>query len=80
MEAIKAKSGGGVIGDKEWVARTTWDGKELIFVREHSCYDLDSTSLRDLAERRIMQCQYEMKHWQDLLDKRETYINENAGE
>ena len=67
---------GGVIGDKEWVARTTWDGKELIFVREHSCYDLDSTSLRDMAEIRIRQCEYEKKHWEDLLRKREDFIKE----
>ena len=70
-----SKSGSGVIGGKEWVARTTWDGKELIFVREHHCYDLDSTSLRDMAEVRIRQCEYEKKHWEDLLRKREDFIN-----
>jgi hypothetical protein len=73
---MMSESGGGVLGDKEWVARTTWDGKELIFVREHSCYDLESNTLRDMAERRIRQCEYELKHWQDLLEKRDNLIRE----
>ena len=62
--------------NKEWVTRTTWDGKELVFVREHSCYDLDSSSLRDMAEKRIRQCEYEKKHWQDLLYRRDAFIEE----
>ena len=74
-----SKSGGGVIGDKEWVARTTWDGKELIFVREHSCYDLNSDSLRNIAETRIRQCEYEKKHWEDLLERREEFIRGQNG-
>ena len=65
------------MSDKEWVTRTTWDGKELVFVREHSCYDLDSTSLRDIAETRIRQCEYEKKHWQELLDRRSDFIEKN---
>ena len=68
------------MSDKEWVTRTTWDGKELVFVREHSCYDLDSTSLRDIAETRIRQCEYEKKHWQDLLDRRDAFIEEKKKE
>jgi len=66
------------MSDKEWVTRTTWDGKELVFVREHSCYDLDSTSLRDIAETRIRQCEYEKKHWQELLDRRSAFIEKNG--
>jgi len=63
---------------KEWITRTTWDGKELVFVREHSCYDLDSTTLRDIAENRIRQCEYEKKHWQELLERRSSFIEKNG--
>tara|TARA_R110002020_G_scaffold404383_3_gene614455 strand:+ start:2190 stop:2432 length:243 start_codon:yes stop_codon:yes gene_type:complete len=77
-----SEPGGGIIGNdgKEWVSRTTWDGKELIFTRQHSCYDLDSPALRDMAEIRIRQCEYEISHWQDLLDKREKFIQEKDKE
>jgi len=61
---------------KEWVARTNWDGKELIFVRSHHCYDLDSSSLLDMAETRIRQCELEKKHWEELLEKRKTFIKD----
>ena len=55
----------------EWISEVTWDGKELIFVRQHSCYDLTSSHLRDIAEIRIRQCDNEKQHWLDLLAKRE---------
>jgi len=77
-----SESGSGIIGKngEEWVSRTTWDGKELIFTRQHSCYDIDSNALRDMAELRIMQCEYEKKHWEDLLEKREEFIKNKSKE
>jgi len=64
--------------DKEWIAQTTWDNKEIIFVREHTCYDLESSSLKDMAERRIRQCEFEMKHWNDLLKRREEMLKNKS--
>jgi hypothetical protein len=29
-----------------------------------------------MAERRIRQCEYELKHWQNLLKKRDEFIKE----
>tara|TARA_R100001015_G_C4589250_1_gene144908 strand:+ start:553 stop:759 length:207 start_codon:yes stop_codon:yes gene_type:complete len=66
------------MSDKEWIAQTTWDNKEIIFVREHTCYDLESSSLKDMAERRIRQCEVEMKHWEDLLKRREEMLKSKS--
>ena len=64
----------------EWVSRTTWDGKELIFVRQHHCFELDSSSLLDIAESRIRECDYERQHWISLLEKREQFIKDKKEE
>jgi len=60
----------------EWLSRTTWDGKELIFVRQHHCYELDSSTLRDIAESRIRECEFEKQHWIDLIEKRKKFFND----
>lgn len=67
-----------VMPEKEWIAKTTWDNKEIIFVREHTCYDLESTSLKNMAERRILQCEAEKKHWEDLLHRREEMLKDKS--
>jgi len=64
--------------EKEWIAKTTWDNKEIIFVREHTCYDLESSSLKNMAERRILQCETEKKHWEDLLHRREEMLKDKS--